>query len=76
MTASTKPRNCLTADGRLYRKYDEKAFPSSRVYQGYMGQAGQCWRVSVAKQDLPRVLEVCHQLKVDIDPALLAPGAA
>ena len=62
----------LTKEGRLYGKYDPKAIPILKRLPGATWNSrGNCWQVSVAENDLPRVFEVCRQLDIEVDPALL-----
>ena len=62
-----------TAEGKLFRPYDPKAFTILKSLSGaHWDYRGNCWRISVAKENMPRVLEVCRLLDVEVDPALLA----
>ena len=75
MSSNREPARPHTKEGRLYRHYDPKAFTILRSLSGaHWDYRGSYWQVSVAPEDLARLLEVCRLLDVEVDPALLNPA--
>ena len=64
----------LTWDGRIYRHFEEKAISRFRSLPGAKWNSnGKYWQVNVTEKDMPRILEVCHELNIDVDRTLLSP---
>ena len=62
----------LTADGKLYRRYDPQAKPILASLPGARWDGG-CWRVSLDEGHRHRVLKVADELGVTVAPALRLP---
>lgn len=74
-----KPERKITVDGFIYMPFDRAALPllrsmpGAKFYDKDSAPEGKaCWGVSIKPADLPRVIEVCTQLELEIPDELRA----
>lgn len=73
-----QPRRVLTARGEIYTPFEAHNLDHYRSFPGAKfeyGEHGKCWKISLAREDRPRVLELADMLGLDVAPELRAVGA-
>jgi SWI/SNF-related matrix-associated actin-dependent regulator 1 of chromatin subfamily A len=66
----------LTEDGKVIMPFDREALPLLRAMPGARwNPENKCWTVSLAPGDLPRVVELAKELKLEIPDSILSKRA-